>query len=358
MNCGKLKTILTRLALVYNAALQAAGERYSPTLYENINTNRLYFTKTVKGKLSKISKSSFERRQYHSSSNDNLLGHYLAGLIEGDGSIIVPKTIRNQKGKLLYPVVKITFVDKDAPLAMKIKESLNGGTLVYPKDSRYLNLLFQDLNSVQKMAVLLNGKMRTPKIEALGRLIDWLNARLDEKSKIVKLGLDNSSLGNNPWLTGFIEADGNFYCSFDLNLSIAEVVKNYMRISQKQLYKITSDIPLENNSNFQIMKKMREFLGVKTVNEIKRTRDNFVELSYEVRTTKKTSCNLLINYLSVYPLFSSKHQDFLDWREFHRIRLSREYRTLEGTSKLIYLKNSMNTKRTQFNWDSLSSFYC
>jgi hypothetical protein len=29
--------------------------------------------------------------------NKNLLGGYLAGLIEGDGSIIVPKTIRNQK---------------------------------------------------------------------------------------------------------------------------------------------------------------------------------------------------------------------------------------------------------------------
>jgi len=47
---------------------------------------------------------------------DQLLGHYLAGLIEGDGSIIVPKTVRNEKGKLLYPVVKITFVEKDAPL--------------------------------------------------------------------------------------------------------------------------------------------------------------------------------------------------------------------------------------------------
>lgn len=56
--------------------------------------------------LSKISKSSFKgRRSYHSLSNnepDRLLGHYLAGLIEGDGSIIVPKTIRNQKGKLLF----------------------------------------------------------------------------------------------------------------------------------------------------------------------------------------------------------------------------------------------------------------
>ncbi len=192
-----------------------------------------------------------------------------------------------------------------------------------------------------------------------GGLIDWLNARLDEKLKISKLGLDHSSLGDNPWLTGFIEADGNFYCGFDLNSEgIAEIVKSYMRVSQKQMYKITSDIPKENNSNLQIMEKIREFLDVKNVNEIKRTKKDYVELSYEVRTTKKTSCDLLINYLLEYPLFSSKHQDFLDWREFHRIRLSREYKTMEGTSKLISLKNSMNTKRTQFNWDSLNSFYC
>jgi len=30
--------------------------------------------------------------------------------------------------------------------------------------------------------------------------------------------IDNSPLGNNPWLTGFIESDGNFYCSFNLAL--------------------------------------------------------------------------------------------------------------------------------------------
>ena len=316
----------------------------------------------MKGRLGKISKSSLNHRLYNSSAENNpkiLLGHYLAGLIEGDGSIIVPKTIRNQKGKLLYPVVKITFVEKDAPLANKIKEVLNGGTLVYSKHSNYLDLLFQDLNSIQKIAVLLNGKMKTPKIEALHRLIDWLNARSGENLKMSKLGLDHSSLGNNPWLTGFIEADGNFFCGFGLNSEgIAEVVKSYMRISQKQMYKITSDIPKENNSNFQIMEKIREFLDVKNVNEIKRIKDKYIELSYEVRTTKKTSCDILIDYLSTYPLFSSKHQDFLDWREFHHIRLSKEYKTMEGTSKLISLKNSMNTKRTQFNWDSLNSFYC
>jgi len=72
--------------------------------------------------------------------------------------------------------------------------------------------LFQDLKSIKNIAVLLNGNMRTPKIEALHRLIDWLNARTTDGFKIYNLGLENSWLGSNPWLSGFIESDGKFYC--------------------------------------------------------------------------------------------------------------------------------------------------
>lgn len=200
--------------------------------------------------------------------------------------------------------------------------------------------------------------MRTPKIEALHRLIDWLNAR-SNNVKLSKLNLDNSPLNSNPWLTGFIESDGNFYCGFDLNSDgIAKNVKCYMRISQKRSYKLNSEIPENQNTNFNIMEKIREFLNVKNVNEIKIVKENYVELAYEVRTIKKESCDLLIDYLTNYPLFSSKNQDYLDWKKAHEIRIAKSYKSIEGTSKLISLKNSMNTKRTQFNWDSLNKFYC
>ena len=128
-----------------------------------------------------------------------------------------------------------------------------------------------------------------------------------------------------------------------------------MRVSQKQSYKPTIS---EDNSNFYIMEKIRDFLDVKVVTKIQRNKPNYIELAYEVRTTKKESCDFLINYLTEYPLFSSKYQDFLDWKKAHEIRLSKSYKSIEGTSKLISLKNSMNTKRTQFNWDSLYRFYC
>lgn len=41
---------------------------------------------------------------------------------------------------------------KDLPLALKIKEVIKGGTIVHPGNSDYLNLLFQDINSIQKIA--------------------------------------------------------------------------------------------------------------------------------------------------------------------------------------------------------------
>lgn len=107
----------------------------------------------MKIRLRKILKSSFKQILFYSNSNNNHdlnnnLGSYLAGLIEGDGSIIVPNTIRNQKGKLLYPMVKITFVLKDLPLANKIMEIFNAGTIEHPQSTNYINLLFQDVNSI------------------------------------------------------------------------------------------------------------------------------------------------------------------------------------------------------------------
>ena len=45
------------------------------------------------------------------------LSAYIAGLVEGYGSIKIPSSVRSDKGKILYPSVTIVFVEKDLPLA-------------------------------------------------------------------------------------------------------------------------------------------------------------------------------------------------------------------------------------------------
>lgn len=61
--------------------------------------------------------------------NKSKFATYLTGLIEGDGTIIVPKSIRSDKGKLNYPSIQIVFHLKDLPLALLIQKELGHGSL-------------------------------------------------------------------------------------------------------------------------------------------------------------------------------------------------------------------------------------
>ena len=76
---------------------------------------------------------SYYDLSYIKSNNSNFhsIGPYLAGLFEGDGHIILSKII-NLKGKISYPYIAITFVNKDLPLINKLQE-LYGGRLRFKK---------------------------------------------------------------------------------------------------------------------------------------------------------------------------------------------------------------------------------
>ena len=64
--------------------------------------------------------------------NNNLtirtLGSYLAGLIEGDGSIIIPTKLKNSANKLQFPAVKVSFPIKDLPF-FNLLVNIRGGKI-------------------------------------------------------------------------------------------------------------------------------------------------------------------------------------------------------------------------------------
>lgn len=90
---------------------------------------------------------------------------YLAGLIEGDGSIIVPK----ENIKSYNPYFEIVFHIDDLPLSY-VLQSIIGGNLLIKEN--YCILIIKKKSSVLKIINLINGSMRTPKIEALHRMIN------------------------------------------------------------------------------------------------------------------------------------------------------------------------------------------
>ena len=107
--------------------------------------------------------------------NKDKFKYYLTGLLEGDGSIIVPHQDRDSKERKIYPSIQIIFASKDFPLAMIIQKTLNFGSIHKKKGVNAYVLTINSLNNLYVMIELLNGNMYTSKIYALHRLIDFVN---------------------------------------------------------------------------------------------------------------------------------------------------------------------------------------
>lgn len=82
-----------------------------------------------------------------------------------------------------------------------------------------------------------------------------------------------------------------------------------------------------------------------------------IENNYEVRSVTISSREILIKYLGSYRLYSSKWLDAQAWIRVEEICRKRLNRTSEGTEELKRLKETMNTKRMNFTWGHLSTFY-
>jgi hypothetical protein len=81
--------------------------------------------------------------------NDNQFGHYLAGLIDGDGHF-------SNKLQLL-----IVFNSLDVSLAYYIKKRLGYGTVKKVKNKNAFILVIVARKGLEKVISLINGKIRT-----------------------------------------------------------------------------------------------------------------------------------------------------------------------------------------------------
>jgi len=128
--------------------------------------------------------------------SQSTLGSYLAGLIEGDGTIVVPTTDWSLKGKLNYPSIQICFAAKDYALAAALRVIIGHGSISKrSKQAAYIYTI-NNQEGIIKVVGMINGYMRTAKIRDLLSLVYYLNIKFPPLN-IVGIPLDTSSLSSN-----------------------------------------------------------------------------------------------------------------------------------------------------------------
>lgn len=244
---------------------------------------------------------------------DHQFGHYLAGLIDGDGHF-------SSQQQLV-----IVFHSLDAPLAYFIKERLSFGKVKKVKDKNAFILVITAKAGIIKVINLINGKFRTEnKFNQITKVLSHKKFTDFHIHCTLRRNLDNDF--NNHWLAGFTDADGSFQIKLLVLAKRTEVRLNF-QIDQKKDY---------------LLVLIKNFFGGNI--GYRKSQDTY----YYGSTSFGTAINF-INYFDYFHLLSSKYLSYLKWRKAYLIIKNKDHLNKEGLKKIIQFKNDMSLKeRTTF----------
>ena len=250
----------------------------------------------------------------------NSLGYYLAGLLEGDGSISIPSLGTTTMNRILNPRIVFTSHVSNIGMYAFLQSELGGIGRFQTSGTSTLRYIIGDKEGILLCIKLMHGKLRTPKNKRFNDLIKSFNIKYS--LNIAESLLDTSNFGDNSWFTGFSEADGHFgiKCveskpkSETRKRSVSESVSLKFRLDQRSYDKPTSSYMLP------FMENLASFLGC-TVKSYNSNKSHSEVLSLSV--TSIDNLKLLMNYFSKYPLLGEKWDDYNKWSTVYYMIISK-----------------------------------
>lgn len=240
--------------------------------------------------------------------SDNQFGHYLAGLIDGDGHF-------NSKQQLV-----IVFSSSDISLAYYLKLRIGYGQIRKVKNA-YL-FIISNKDGLIKVINLINCKLRT--LNKYNQVINnILNHHLYNNFKEkIEFNLNCNNDFYNQWLAGFSDANASFQIKLvnKPNRNKPEIILNY-QIDQK---------------NNDILILIKEFFGGNI--GYRKSQD-----IYYYGSTSFGSANKVVKYFDEYHLQSNKYINYLKWRKAYVLIQNKDHLNEIGINKIIKLKNTMNS---------------
>uniref|UniRef100_UPI0022377087 LAGLIDADG endonuclease n=1 Tax=Ramaria rubella TaxID=113071 RepID=UPI0022377087 len=275
--------------------------------FSNVNEST---SETLRDK-SVIKKISVHVPTHLKPSNDADFGHYLAGLIDGDGHF--SKT----------PQIVVVFNELDASLAYFIKGKIGYGNVYKVKIKKAVILVVSNQAGIKKVLELINGKLRSQnKLDQIKNNI-LLNSYF---KTFTHFNVNTNVSLNNYWLSGFSDADASFQ----------------IKLITRRARGSASQNKIEVRLNFQIDQKKNDLLIL-----IKQFLGGNIgyrksQHTYYYGSTSFGSAKKVINYFDKFHLLSSKHVNYLKWRKTYILIQNKEHLTMSGLTKITKLKNTMN----------------
>ena len=257
----------------------------------------------------------------------NSLGYYLAGLLEGDGSISIPSLGTTTLNRILNPRIVFTSHVNNIGMYAFLQSELGGIGRFQISGTSTLRYIIGDKEGILICIKLMHGKLRTPKNKRFNDLIKSFN--LKYSLNIAESLLDTSSFGDNSWFAGFTEADGHFGIKYveskpksdTRKRSVSENVSLKFRLDQRAYDKPTSS----DMSPF--MENLALFLRC-TVKSYNSNKSHSEVLSLSVASID--NIGLLINYFEKYPLLGEKWDNYNKWSTVYYMIISKEHLTKKG----------------------------
>lgn len=241
--------------------------------------------------------------------NDEQLGHYLAGLIDGDGHF--------SKAQQLV----IVFSSPDAFLAYYLKERLGNGNVKKVDNKNCYILVISKKEGILNVINLINGKLRSE--SKFYQVINNILNHIRYKDIKLHFTMNLTNDFNNHWLAGFSDADASFQ------------IKILNRIRSKPEIRLNYQIDQKDNI---LLTKIKNYLGGNI--GYRKSQD-----TYYYGSTSFGAARNVINYFNKFNLQSRKHVNYLKWRKVYTLIQDKQHLTDKGLLKIKRIKSLMSYHR-------------
>jgi hypothetical protein len=236
--------------------------------------------------------------------NDEQLGHYLAGLIDGSG-------------QFAYWGLTISFTSKDASLAYYIKTQIGYGNV---RKSRYWTYHLDVKNEIglSRVINLINGKLKRERI--VNELVNNISSLENKIYPNINITMDLNNNFYNHWFSGF--CDVHNLAVFQINFKrdgdvIKGIVLNFIIDHYDPLITSIAKEHLGGNINYSEPSKGRVYYN----------------------SISKGSAKKIINYFDKYHLQSKKHISYLKWRKVYTLQ-DKEHLTEKELIRIMKIEQS------------------